>query len=308
MTGTMTAVDFFTRRCQAKPGERKVHPFVVDAGSCTVEGVLDPYNSRVKLYGATPEALTHPDAAFLVQGLDDDEGLYSKVTVYARPAEAEAWRERGFRCEGRILGYFRDGDDAAVWAAYGDRERGLEPRREEHDRIVDLARGKSPSVSLLTDEYISHVAEPAHADEIAALLAETFSDYPTPVSAEVVRYAIENGLNVFRLVRSRGDGVLAAVASAEIDRRHMVAELTDCATVPEHRGRGLMAWLLRTLAEEVSGQIGIRDFYTIARADEVGMNCAFAKLGFVYTGRLVNNCRMPNGWESMNLWCRRRRS
>ena len=48
----------------------------------------------------------------------------------------------------------------------------------------------------------------------------------------------------------------------------------------------------------------IHDLYTLARADEVGMNCVFAKLGYAYTGRLVNNCRMPNGWESMNIWCK----
>jgi hypothetical protein len=34
------------------------------------------------------------------------------------------------------------------------------------------------------------------------------------------------------------------------------------------------------------------------------VNCAFAKLGYKYTGRLVNNCRMPTGWESMNVWCK----
>ena len=65
-----------------------------------------------------------------------------------------------------------------------------------------------------------------------------------------------------------------------------------------------MAYILRQLERALVADFGITDLYTIARADEVGMNCVFSKLGWVYTGRLVNNCRMPNGWESMNIWCR----
>jgi putative beta-lysine N-acetyltransferase len=97
---------------------------------------------------------------------------------------------------------------------------------------------------------------------------------------------------------------MAAVASAEIDGARRNAEMTDCATRPSERGRGLMVWILRALERDLAREEGIIDLYTLARADEVGMNCAFAKLGYDYTGRLVNNCRMPNGWESMNVWCR----
>lgn len=299
----MSSAGIFDRDDLAADG-RKIHPFVFDAGRCTVEGVLDPYNMRVKLFDAAPEALRHPDAGFLTDGLGERDPLYTKLTVYARSAQAAAWRELGFVCEGRILGYFRDGDDASVWAAYGDEDRGRDPLAEEHDRIVEIARGKEPALPKLPDGYVSHVGEKAHAAEIADLLDGTFSDYPTPLTAAEIGYAIDNGLNRFRLVRAAGDGALVALASAEIDRRHMAAELTDCATDPAHRGKGLMAWILCALADEVSGRLGISDLYTIARADEIGMNCAFAKLGFRYTGRLVNNCRMPNGWESMNLWCR----
>ena len=80
--------------------------------------------------------------------------------------------------------------------------------------------------------------------------------------------------------------------------------MTDCATRPDQRGGGHMAYLLHRLAQDVRKERGITDLYTLARADEVGMNCVFGKLGYVYTGRLVNNCRMPNGWESMNVWCK----
>ncbi len=69
-----------------------------------------------------------------------------------------------------------------------------------------------------------------------------------------------------------------------------------------------MARLLFRLELDVFEHCGISDFYTLARACEVSMNCVFAKLGYGYTGRLVNNCRMPTGWESMNVWCKRMRA
>ena len=55
---------------------------------------------------------------------------------------------------------------------------------------------------------------------------------------------------------------------------------------------------------DIADLYGITDLYTLARADEIGMNCVFRKLGYDFCGRLVNNCRMPNGWESMNVWCK----
>ena len=97
---------------------------------------------------------------------------------------------------------------------------------------------------------------------------------------------------------------MVAAASAEIDHCNKNAEMTDCATRPSARGQGLMAYLLWMLENDLQELYNITDLYTIARADEVGMNCVFSKLGYIYDGRLVNNCRMPNGWESMNVWCR----
>jgi hypothetical protein len=65
-----------------------------------------------------------------------------------------------------------------------------------------------------------------------------------------------------------------------------------------------MSVILRNLERDLADEFGITDVYTIARANQAGMNCSFAKLGYTYTGRLVNNCRMPEGYESMNVWCR----
>ena len=168
---------------------------------------------------------------------------------------------------------------------------------------MELAQGKAlVAAPTLTSEFTSEIARVEDSGEIAQLLDQTFEDYPTPISQEVVAEQIAEELNLFRVVRTL-EGDMAAVASAEMDHQRGSAEMTDCATRPDFRGQGLMAYILRTLERDVYRRHDISDLYTIARADEVGMNCVFSKLGYSFEGRLVNNCRMPNGWESMNVWC-----
>jgi putative beta-lysine N-acetyltransferase len=140
--------------------------------------------------------------------------------------------------------------------------------------------------------------------EIAALMLTAFDEYASEISAEAVAGNISDGRSIFRAVSDR-EGVLVAVASAEIDRVHGAAELTDCVVACEHRGRGMMRHLLRALEGDAVSVCNIEDVYSLARAGIAGMNCDLAMLGFEYTGRLINNCRMPTGWESMNIWCRR---
>jgi len=259
--------------------------------------VFDPYNERMKFYGLRPEEIV------CLNPTDVSEDFCSKITVYAPPGDEKNWENIGFKREAVIKKFFRD-EDAHLWAAYTSQEREVAPKDELHEAGVQIALAKQPLHDpSLAEGYSSEIAVPSQSPEIASLLDETFADYPTPIDAEIIARQIHNEDNLFRVVRDPEGGV-AAVASAELDHNHKSAEMTDCATRPDQRGRGLMAYLLRVLERDVDERFVIDDLYTIARADEVGMNCVFSKLGYEYNGRLINNCRMPNGWESMNVWCR----
>jgi len=61
--------------------------------------------------------------------------------------------------------------------------------------------------------------------------------------------------------------------------------------------------LIKALDKELSKR-GFRSSYTLCRASSPGINSAFASLGYAYTGRLVNNCKIGNGFEDMNIWCK----
>lgn len=273
------------------------------AGVGGADAVYDPRNRRLKLYGLGRADLQAPGLALWRAGLTDCPDLYTKLVVYGRSGEEASWTAAGWLYEGAILGYFADGAPAHLWSAFGDEQRSDAPRDEEHDRIVRLAAAKAPATPRLKPGAFCHRADAEHAGVVARLMRRVFPDYPTPIGEDVIRRQIASGSHIFRFIVGE-DGRLAATASAEIDRRRGNAELTDCATRPDERGAGHMAYLLHRLAADLERELGITDLYTLARADEPGMNCVFGKLGFRATGRLVNNCRMPNGWESMNVWCR----
>ena len=107
---------------------------------------------------------------------------------------------------------------------------------------------------------------------------------------------------VFAVCRHRG--VIVAAASIELHAADLAAELTDCATVVSHRGRGLMTHLLRYLEQELERRSYLCA-YTMARARSFGMNAVFHDMGYEFMGRLVNNCDIYGTYEDMNIWVRR---
>jgi putative beta-lysine N-acetyltransferase len=105
--------------------------------------------------------------------------------------------------------------------------------------------------------------------------------------------------SLFYIIVDKND--IVSAASAEIDYVYHNAELTDCATLPAYRKYGFMKHLLNALEAELK-QRHIFCAYTIARALSFGMNAAFHQLGYIYTGRLTNNCYIYKSLEDMNVW------
>lgn len=277
---------------------RDTHAFNVG----NIELVLDPYNRRLKFFDMTPQDVAvSPELASCVMS-DDNNPLYGKIIVYARPGQS-GWDKLGLQREAEIWGFFGNGDNAELWAKYPAAPRAENPAEPKNDEVLKIAESKKCVEPILPAGFTCAPAGVDEAAEIATLMRQTFPDYPTPITQELIAENIRARTSHFRLVRDE-KGVLAACASAEIHHTRKSAELTDCATLPRHRGKGLMSSILRALEQDLASEFAITDVFTIARANQPGMNCSFAKLGYKYTGRLINNCRMPNGFESMNVWCR----
>lgn len=263
-----------------------------------VEARIDTYSDRLRC--------DHPavdDGAALADALKSAarEADRGRVVVLAAAELAPELRAADFHHEGTIPGFYAGEGDCAVLGFALDDARG------EAGFAADVA-----AVDALIEDYAptprprpAVQTERAGADDapaLAALIDSTFAQYPTPSGRpEYLARAIEDGIP-FRLVREAGEVI--ACASADLVPEARTAELTDCATRPEHRGRGLMQAILGDLMDDLRA-LDYPTAFTLARARIAGVNLGFKRLGFVYRGRMHRSCRIGGGLEDMNIWSRR---
>ncbi|MCD4814415.1 putative beta-lysine N-acetyltransferase [bacterium] len=269
-------------------------------GQKDFESVFDPRNERVKLYGVTIadiQAQCSPPVSSANADL-----VFSKIIVYTTQGDDQAWQEIGFVKEGKINGFFKSHLDSVIWSFFLSDHRGQDDRAGEQNKIVTSVQSK-PVIdpARIQNDFDVQIAKTEDAAGLSGLLKKIFSDYPSSLEPATIAQNIQNKDSLFLFVENEKNEMIAC-ASAEIDHGRKTAELTDCATDPDYRGHGLMLVLLGELERVLKDVFGIVDYYTLCRAPIVGINAAFAKLGYGYGGRLVNNCRMPTGWESMNIW------
>lgn len=264
---------------------------------------LDPHNERIKMFGVTADVVADPEARSILRRKFDESDAFTKLTAYAPDGAAAKWEDLGFRKEGRIANFFRDGTDATIWTRYSDESRSESEAEAREKEVLEIALSKDPVDSpLLPGEFELRYATPDDAGRISALLRATFPEYPSDISTDNLRRLITRQQTVFALLETNGD--IASMASAEIDVGWKTAEISDCVTVEEHRRRRLMVAVLDRLVKHVASRFNVTDFYSLARAEQIGINAALARAGFTHDGQLVNNCRMPGGWETMNVWWR----
>ena len=212
-------------------------------------------------------------------------------------------RQAGMVREAVIRGY-HDGVDAIVLSLFLDPARSVGSCTEEDRRFMKALAGRPARRSRIELEagWTLCIAGREDAADLAALYSRTFESYPFPVSSPAyVLETIQRDV-VYGLVRDEA-GMLVAAASAETVPDLHNAEMTDFATLPSHRGRGLAKLLLAFLEDEVSRR-GITNLYTLARASSRGMNTVFHVLGYEHSGTLVKNCHIGGKLEDMHCWCK----
>lgn len=276
----------------------------VEAADGTARFVMDWRNRRVKAIGIRSDDLERGSVRRLRDLVDRAASTgIDKLIVYARGQDQLPWIRAGMIREGHIEGFFADREPAHLWAKFGGARDQSADEARHHEVVVGCLRKEVRTPPPETPGYSYLRFAPQDVARFGPILRAAFPEYPSPLEDPILVEDIHSGARVFAGLLSES-GEVAAVASAEVDAANGSAEMTDCVTAPAHRGHGLMAQLLWQLEAEVHDLRGITDLYTLARAGEVGMNSTFARLGYNFAGRLINNCRMPTGWESMNVWCR----
>jgi beta-lysine N6-acetyltransferase len=228
------------------------------------------------------------------------ESGYSKIFAKVPESLAEEFVRAGFAREAAVPGFFRGTEAAWFLGRYIVPVRRREECLPEIEAVLRLAREKADKQEAEGREgFPVRRCRPQDAEAMSALYRQVFPTYPFPIDDPAyLRQTMNGGTLCFGVEHQ---GRLVALSSAEVDAGHHNAEMTDFATRPRWRGRGLAALLLARM-EAAARRRGVRTAYTIARALSPGMNITFAKLGYQYGGRLINNTNIAGQIESMNVW------
>ncbi len=228
------------------------------------------------------------------------EAGYTKIFAKIPDTSSKPFLSSGYILEAKIP---RDPDAEAFThflAYYLDEERRTPENPDYLQEVLDLCSERTfSSPRPLKEGTICEVCSPEDTPEMARIYREVFPSYPFPIhDLEYLRETMKSHVLYCGI---RKQGRLAALASAEMYPSHSQAEMTDFATLPEHRGNGYASVLLEYMEQRLPGH-GIFVPYTIARAVSPGMNITFASAGYRFSGQLINNTQISGSIESMNVW------
>jgi putative beta-lysine N-acetyltransferase len=268
----------------------------ISGHSFLIEVYFDPFNRRVRVddfCGNIQKGIVAAEqAAESIQA----EKLICKV----RREHENAFLANGFSCEGKIDGYFL-GSDMYFFCKYYDAMRHNSDQWILEDQILQkviLLQRQGKEKQIPQDVSIRK-AGVTDAGTLAKLYKQVFQVYPTPLfDPYYITKTMQQG-TIYYVAEQNGEFISAA--SAEVNAFYKNAELTDCATLPNHRKQGYVKRLLQKLEQELK-ESGIYCCYSLSRARSFGMNAAFRQLGYHYRGRLLNNCLIHDQIEDMNIW------
>lgn len=228
---------------------------------------------------------------------------YTKIFAKVPKPALSSFIDAGYDMEARIPGFFRGKEDGLFLSYYLSPDRSREKDPEKLNDVLKLSikkkKDRSKKNRKPTGEFNFRQCIEKDVVEMAALYRRVFVSYPFPIF---------DPSYLLKTMRSHVDyfcaehlGRIVALSSAEKDIEKLSSEMTDFATLPEFRGKGLAGNLLKIMEGRIKQQ-DIITVYTIARAVSPGMNITFAQSGYEYAGRTRNNTNISGNLESMNIW------
>jgi beta-lysine N6-acetyltransferase len=261
-----------------------------------LEVYLDPFNKRIRIddyRGNTQLVLERAEELARKHQVE-------KLIMKARSEDTLSLFEKGLQPEAVVDGYYL-GSNAHFFSKFYTVERKKNDHWITEDGMVESIYQLDSAIDkpFPPREYELKKADETCAEELSGLYREVFQIYPTPLhDQEYVKKTMKEGTIYYVFFHQ---GKIVSAASAEVNSFYKNAELTDCATLKEHRKYGLMKIILRELEAELRRQ-GIFCAYSIARSLSFGMNAVLFQLGYKYRGRLMNNCYIYDKLENMNMW------
>ncbi len=268
----------------------------IGKGSLIQHGDL---NKRVYLM-----KLHKDDSPFVIQRINNLARKYKYSKIFCKiPAwAAPLFSTSGFILEAQIPKFYNNKEAAFFVSKFTNSDRLLDIETEqlyEFSKMLKEATTHRQNEIAENPSFSIKKLEKGNFEEIAAIYHEVFESYPFPIyNPNYILKTIDESVQYFG---ADIDGKLVALASAEVDSEGKNAEMTDFATLPQHRGQGLALLLLSRMEQEMKKQ-GITTLYTIARLNSPGMNKTFLRMNYTFSGTLIKNTNIAGKIESMNVY------
>lgn len=230
------------------------------------------------------------------------DGL-GKIIAYCRIKQLKPFRDNGFTVEGLINGFFK-GEDAFCVSYFADPDRSISGYKEQEDYILSKCTKEIINKRNHRPNNLFTVRDASLCDipEMTALFSEVFETYPSPVFSPEYLQKVMNEKVLYKVAVH--EERIVSIAAADMDALNLNAEITDCATYPQYRGKGLLSNLIYSL-EDTLKKRGFYTLYSLSRSINESINMALCKHEFRYGGRLVNNCHICGCFEDMNIWVKK---
>ena len=228
---------------------------------------------------------------------------YGKIFVKIRPEFMPAFEKAGYIQEAYVPGFFKNEEGCFFSGKFFSNNRKTIKDISLIKDIMHKAEAKARASNLLQEGTRAGVEQAGEIDahDLADFYKQVFASYPFPIFEKQYIQKTMVGNVEYYMVRDKNS--IIAAGSSEIDLFNSNVEMTDFATLPEHRGQGLAGKIL-TVMEDAMRSKGVLCVYTIARALSCGINITFSRQGYKFAGTLANNTNIAGSIESMNVWYR----
>lgn len=258
--------------------------------------IIEEFNKRIKIVNLNGdiEELTEK-----INPIIENNNI-GKIFCVVTKEKLDIIKKHDFFLEAKINCLINN-EDGYFLSKFCNHERKVTSQIPEEEEILIKAREylKEEFAYNIHDKYLIRNATKNDAQELARIYDGVFETYPSPMNnSQYIAYAMDN--DVMFKVAVYNNKIISS-ASADMNSKYLNAEITDCATLNNFRGEGLMGRLIYELENELR-QMNYNVLYSTARALSPGMNIVFAKHEYEYGGRLVNHCHICGKFENMNIW------
>jgi putative beta-lysine N-acetyltransferase len=257
------------------------------------------HNDRIYLM-----KLVQEDCTEIIQTLHklSTENNYTKIFCKVPKWAAPLFFSDGYMLEASIPKFYNSEEDAFFVSKFLNSERRLAIEKSALNTLSELLAQKYNNNRTLkkpTTEFAVRKLNKNDVNSIVEIYKQIFFSYPFPIhNPDYILETMDEDVQYYGIDINEK---LAAIASSEIDKNSLNAEMTDFATSSDFQGMGLANVLLSYMETEMKKQ-GIATLYTIARLNSIAMNKTFLRLNYNYSGTLINNTNIAGIIESMNVY------